>query len=901
MSMIGKTLSHYEITSKIGAGGMGEVYQAKDQKLGREVAIKVLPEEFAKDTDRVARFEREAKLLASLNHPNIAAIHGLEESNGIHFLVLELVEGDTLAERIKTGAIPIEESLKLALQISEALEAAHEKGVIHRDLKPANIKITPEGKIKVLDFGLAKAYSGDPADLNLSNSPTLSDAATQAGVILGTAAYMAPEQAKGKSVDKRADIWAFGVVVFEMLTGRQLFVGETVSETLAAVLMKDVDFTALPANLHPRVKEMLERCLQKDPKDRYSGIGDARFDVQKVFGDPGGVEVRGGGIVTNQMGFRSRFMWIAIIILALVVGGLTVLYLKHPEKPQVVRSYWDLPTDQDFSTLNSHALTISPDGSKFVYSTTNGLYVHDVDELNPKPIQGTNDNPSQPFFSPDGKWIGYFSLTEHMLKKVSINGGPPVPLCKVNIFSSGSWGKDDTIIYGDFPSRIMRISAKGGEAPSAIFEAEGMVIVPQILPDGKTVLFSHWSGAENPTKIVALSLKTGELKELLQGYSAQYTSSGHIVYGSGGNLFAVSFDLDRLKVTGEAVSLNETVLQMAQLLHYSISDSGNLIYIQGKPGTSASGFTPVWVDREGNEEPLGARSDSYRDLRISPDKTSIAFSIANESHDIWIWDVLRENLQPLTFDMSDDYCPVWMPNEKEILYFSSSGENRAGVYRKSADGTGDAEEIISNSSLDLFPSSISNNGNKLLLIERNTPVDSSTGINLDISVLSMEGERERSVLLNTNNNESSPMISPNGRYIAYQSNESGQYEVYVHPFPEINKGFWKISTNGGIHPLWAHNGHELFYISLGNDPSVMAVEVETDPSFIKYNPKRLFPCNSYSIRPDSNPWDIYPDGKRFLMLKLPGTSSVTKDAVDRIILVTNWFEELKELQEILID
>jgi len=417
--MIGKTLGHYQITSQLGKGGMGEVFQAKDQVLGRDVAIKVLPEEFARDADRVARFQREAKLLASLNHPNIAAIHGLEESGGTNFLVLELVEGETLADQIKKGPIPVEESLKLALQIAEALEAAHEKGVIHRDLKPVNIKVTPEGKVKVLDFGLAKAFAGEQAELNLSNSPTLSHAATQQGVILGTAAYMSPEQAKGKTVDKRADIWAFGVVLFEMLTGRQLLTGDTVSETLAALLLREPDFSTLPPNLHPRIRLLLERCLEKESKNRYHDIADVRVDIQKVLTDPSGLMAQPFIAQAPRTKLRTILPWLAAG-LGIIVVGAAIWNLRKPEPRQVMRFYHDLPEGQQFSNLDRNALAVSPDGKQIVYGTSKGLYIRSVNELAAKLISGTEGNAENPFFSPDGKWIGYFSVTDGKLDRCNL-------------------------------------------------------------------------------------------------------------------------------------------------------------------------------------------------------------------------------------------------------------------------------------------------------------------------------------------------------------------------------------------------------------------------------------------------------------------------------------------------
>ena len=469
MSMIGKTLAHYEITSQLGKGGMGEVYQAKDRKLERDVAIKVLPEEFARDADRVSRFQREAKLLASLNHPNIAAIYGLEASGETNFLVLELVEGETLADRIKAGPIPVEESLKLALQIAEALEAAHEKGVIHRDLKPANIKVTPDGKVKVLDFGLAKAFSGEQADLNLSNSPTLSNAATQQGVILGTAAYMSPEQARGKTVDKRADIWAFGCVLYEMLTGQAAFQGEDVTEILASVVKASANLDLLPTNIHPRVREVLIRCLQKEQKRRYAAISEAQYEIEQTLADPSGVFVQPSAKEKPRRQVRLGIPWFATaIVLSLILAGIAVWNFKPSEPRQVTRLDYELPENHQLSNPTERVLAVSPDGRKLVYATSTGLYLRSMDDLEARIIPGSAENAQRPFFSPDGQWVGYWSGTGGQLKKIPISGGAPIPL--TGNLSQGyiSWGTDNSIIYAS-ASGIMKISPNGG-SPQAIVE-----------------------------------------------------------------------------------------------------------------------------------------------------------------------------------------------------------------------------------------------------------------------------------------------------------------------------------------------------------------------------------------------------------------------------------------------
>ena len=648
MPEIGQNLSHYSLVEKIGKGGMGEVYRAKDQKLGRDVAIKVLPEEFARDTDRVARFQREAKLLASLNHPNIAAIHGLEESSGTNFLVLELVEGKTLADQIKKGPIPVEESLKLGIQIAEALEAAHEKGVIHRDLKPSNIKVTPEGKVKVLDFGLAKAYAGDQ-ELNLSNSPTLSDAATQQGVILGTAAYMPPEQAKGKAVDKRADIWAFGVVLFEMLTGRQLFTGETVSETLASVLKSEPEWKQLPPNLHPRIRFLLERCLEKEPQNRYGRINDARVEIQKALADSSGVFVQPVTAAEPRRRLRAILPWLAAaVVLAAIIAGLAVWKPRTPEPRQVIRLDYELPEGQQFGGLPLASLAVSPDGKQIVYSTTKGLYLRSVDELTAKLIVGTEASTGQPFFSPDGKWIAYVSETDQKLKKISINGGAPVVLCDLTTFLGGSWHEDNTIVYGQLGGPIMRVSANGG-TPKTLIKAKSVAdLFPQIFPDGKSVLYTAATSLTQTT-IVVQSLESGETKELSAGISARYLPTGHIVYAVGNNLLAVPFDPDRLEAIGGPVPIVEGVFRTL-MPQFALSDSGTLAYIPGTSSAAAAGRTLVWVDRLGKEEPLGAPPNNYMYPKISPDGMKVAVTVSGGNIDIWVWDLARKTLTRLTFD-----------------------------------------------------------------------------------------------------------------------------------------------------------------------------------------------------------------------------------------------------------
>jgi serine/threonine-protein kinase len=892
MSMIDKILGHYQITSQLGKGGMGEVFQAKDQKLGRDVAIKVLPEEFARDADRVARFQREAKLLATLNHPNIAAIYGLEETDGTNFLVLELVEGDTLADRIKAGPVPVEEALKLALQIAEALEAAHEKGVIHRDLKPANIKVTPDGKVKVLDFGLAKAFAGEQADLNLSNSPTLSNAATQQGVILGTAAYMSPEQARGKTVDKRADIWAFGCVLYEMLTGQAAFQGEDITEILASVVKGGANLDLLPSNIHPRVREVITRCLQKDLKKRYPDITDARYEIEQALTDPSGVFVQPLMKAETRTRIRTMLLWLAAaIVLAGIIVGVAVWNLKPPEPRQVTRFFHEVPREQQLNDAFVRTIAVSPDGRQIVYSTDAGLYLRSMDAMDAKLLQGTGGTRQRPFFSPDSKWIGFFSSTDRKLKKIAISGGTPVTVADVNSAgSSFDWNADNTIVYADESKGIMRVSANGGTSELIIKETKNDSFYhPQTLPDGKSVLYINVPGTQG--KITVQSLKSGERKELFEGDAARYLPTGHIVYAAGINLYAVRFDINALKVIGGPVSVVEGVLRDGPA-QYAVSDSGTLVYVPGTDiAASAVQRTLMWVNRNGKEEPLAAQPNGYFNPRISPDGTKVALSVAatvgNATRDIWIWDPVHKTLTRLTFDGAANVTPLWAPDGKRIAFFSLG---RPGIYWKEADGAGKDEFLGSSPSwAPTFLASWSDRGKTLFFTEWGT----DTGIGM----LSMEGDRKFKSLLIEKYREAQPQISPDGRWMAYTSDESGQNQIYVRPFPEVNSERWQISTNGGDSPLWSRDGRELLY---RNGDAVMAVSVKTASTFSIATPKILFRGTYVSnVFRDGNfdlaTWDVSPDGKRFLMMKeVVSTAKPAAEVPRRINIVVNWFEELKQ-------
>jgi serine/threonine protein kinase len=890
MSLIGKTLGNFEITSRLGKGGMGEVFQAKDRKLGRDVAIKVLPEEFARDTDRVARFQREAKLLASLNHPNIAAIYGLEVTGGTNFLVLELVEGKTLADQLKAGPIPVEESLKLALQIAEALEAAHEKGVIHRDLKPANIKVTPEGKVKVLDFGLAKALSGEQADLNLSNSPTLSNAATQQGVILGTAAYMSPEQARGKSVDKRADIWAFGCVLYELLTGRQLWTGATITDIIAAALAKDPDFGSLPPNIHPDIRKLLSRCLQKDPTERLRDIGDVRVEIKQLLADPSGVLVQPVTTAEPPARLRTILPWVAAVVIFSVIAGVAVWKLKPPEARQVIRFSYELQKDQQFSGFSPPMLAVSPDGRQFVYCTPAGIYLRSMDELDARLIPGTEGNPEQPFFSPDGKSIGYWSSTENQLKKISISHGIPMPLTNDPAAGFRSWNANDTIIYSGVKG-IMQISANGGNPETLIPAKNETFFTPRLLPGGKAVIFTITT--DRGYHVAVQSLASGKRKTLTAGSDAYYSPTGHLVYIFGKDLCAIPFDLDALDVTGGSIPKVKDIFRSGGVPQFAVSASGTLAYLQGTAEIKIK-RTLIWVDKNGNEEPLTDQKDAYRDPRISPNGTKAALDIGWMPRHVHILDLARKNLSRLFIDTNQDAAqdasPVWNPqNGQQIAFYSQGGSSDFGIAWMAANGTGNIEHY-SQPGRGIIPACWSGDGKNLLAI-----IFPLGGESYDIGMLSMEGGHKWRPLLQEKYNELQPQISPNGRWMAYISNGSDKYEVYVRPFPDVGKGeFWQVSEGGGDSPLWSPEGRELFYRS---GDAVMMVPVKTDPSFSYEKPKRLFQKTYVSANMklstlELHPWDISPNGKRFLMMK--ESDPATAELPRKINIVVNWFEELKQ-------
>jgi len=883
----GTKVGPYEITGAIGAGGMGEVYRARDPKLGRDVAIKVLPEAFARDAERMARFQREAKVLASLNHPNIATIHGLEDSGDTHALVMELVEGPTLADRIKQGPIPVDESVRIAKQIADALEYAHERGIIHRDLKPANIKVSADDTVKVLDFGLAKALEGDPSSIDISTSPTISRVATQAGVLLGTAAYMSPEQAKAKTVDRRADIWAFGCVLYEMLTGKQAFTGETVTDTLASIIKEEPDWKLLPAGTPMRVRVLLQRCLQKDPKERLQAIGDARIALNEVLSGAPDASLAGVPGISAPLWRRALIIGLGALLLVAIVTALATWNLKHspPPPPQpVTRTAITLPPGQQLAGLDAGpAVALSSDGTHLAYVATQGgkqqIYLRAMDSLEAKPISGT-EGAVNFFFSPDGQWVAFFA--DGKLKKISVNGGAALTLADAGGPHGANWGSQGMIVFAPTLVSVLYQVPDAGGAPQPLTRFEKGEIThrwPEFLPGDKAVLFD--GGTSLPSRqVVAQSIETGERRNVIQeGTQPRYALSGHLVYVQGANLMAVPFDPQRLEATGAAVPVVEGVLESpgSGAAQYSFSATGSLIYVPG--GVQATRAGLVWVNRLGAEQPLAVPTHGYRNPRLSPDGRRVAIGIADLGSQIWLYDLSADTLTRITFEGNANSYPAWTPDGKRIA-FESAKEGPLNLYWQLADGSGGLERLTTSESWQVL-SSWSPDGQLLAFTEVN-PTTS-----YDIWILRMS-DRKAQPFLRTAFNEAAPQFSPDGRWIAYASDESGRFEVYVQPYPGPG-GKWQVSTEGGTEPVWNRNGRELFYRS---GDKMMAVDVTTQPSFVAGKSRMLFQ-GPYLPTPGTLPnYDVSPDGQRFLMLK---PSEQSEAAPTQINVVLNWFEELKRL------
>jgi len=879
----GTRLGPYEVISAIGAGGMGEVYRARDTRLERNVALKVLPEVFAQDTERMLRFQREAQVLASLNHQHIAAIYGLEHQDKIQALAMELVAGQTLAERISNGAIPLEEALPIAKQIAEALEYAHERGIIHRDLKPANVVVTGDGNAKVLDFGLAKALSDDVSMQDASHSPTLSMAATEAGIILGTPAYMSPEQARGKPADRRSDIWSLGVVFYEMISGRQIFAGETASDSMAAVITLEPDWNALPANVPPRLRELLRRCLKKDPRRRLQAVGEARILIED--------ELSGTNVPTPIAGTgetSKRRPWMALIVAMAITAAVTaaIFLLVQPRAQGPVVRKFSIAVPDLLLGIQTPPV-ISPDGKKIAYVASAGLWVRELDRMEAQEIVA-RVSPHYPMWSPDSSQLAY--LAGQRLWRVAATGGQPVVVSAATFALGGStpggtWTDDGRIIFAQAasvsPSELLFVSDQGGDFKELLArddKTESDLHKPSLLPDGKGLLFivDHNDGGADT--IEALSGQTRKtIWRLKNEYldAPVYSPTGHILYrrntGNAG-IWAVPFSLSDLKTTGEPF------LVVGDANWPSVASDGTLLY--SDEGESL--HQTVLLNRKGESEGIvGEPKAMIRNPRFSPDGSRLTFfeGITRSEGGIYVRDLRRRMDVRLTFTNRMNLNPAWSPGGDRVFYESRKGGAAPEIYARSADGSGNEDLIVKEGT---YPC-VSPDG-KWLAYSAIIPTRG-----LKLFYMPLEGDHRPMMFLDAPGEQRNPVFSPDGRYVAYESNESGRYEILLKTFPK-GEGKWQVSTNGGTTARWDRGGKKLYFVQ---GDTLMEVDVATQPTLLLETPRALFSAVAKKLRLDFS-YDISPDGKLFAVVQ---DATGDKTVVRSVHLVENWFAEFKNKQK----
>ena len=872
--MIGKTVAHYEVVELLGKGGMGEVYRARDSKLGREVAIKILPAEVSGDPERAARFDREARTLASLQHPNVASIYGFETADSVRFLVMELVDGEDLSQQLARGATPVEEVVELAIQLAEGLAAAHAVGVVHRDLKPANVKISSEGKLKILDFGLARAYADTEAsDTNLQHSPTIT-AMTQAGIILGTAAYMSPEQARGKRADHRADIWAFGVVLFELLTGKRIFDGETVSDTLAAVLRADVPWDELPKDTPPTLRRLLERCLERDPSRRLQASAEARIALEDLKAGRTDESAPQATAQRESRFGRERLVWIfAVAALIAAVASMALLRDPAPVQP-LIQSTLLPPEGWDFAPASPFA--VSPDGSRIAFvafarpgnenvaAGTNSIWIRELASAESRQL-ASSDGGAYPFWSPDGRWLGFFANGK--LNKIEARGGPVVPLCDATNGRGGTWSDNGTIIFQrSWSEGLMKVTAGGGTfEPVTTLDSERLDVAhrwPTFLPDGRHFLF-YVVSTTNPitselSGIYLGSLDSSESRLLLKSESRALYARGHLLYRAGSTLMARPFDASGQEFTGDPVPL-ATDIPGGSIswggAQFGVSDAGVLIHMRG---VGAARTLLTWRDRDGEVLDTIGDPAGYWEPCLSHDGTRIATSVGQDVGDIWIYDLERDLRTRFTFDPADDRTPLWSPDDSRLA-FTSTRKAAGEIYVRPTSGQGDAQLLLT-ADTQAELTDWSSDG-RLVFFDRLIPSDHGW----DVWTLDMQ-TYEAMPLLTGKFEQMDASLSPDGKWLAFASDESGKMEIYVQSFPE-KTGRWMVSSDTGPRnaerPRWRDDGRELFYLRGG---SVMAVPVTADESFSFGTPKSLFSVNVTASTAD---YSIAEDGQRILTNELP--------------------------------
>jgi serine/threonine-protein kinase len=885
---VGTRFGAYEVTSSLGSGGMGEVYRARDTNLKRDVALKTLPPAVANDADRLARFQREAEVLASLNHPNIAHIYGLERSEGTTALAMELIEGPTLEDRISEGRIPVEEALRIANQIADALEAAHERGIVHRDLKPSNIKLRPDGIVKVLDFGIAKAL--DPRATTGPGPVALTTPAmTEAGFVLGTAAYMSPEQARGKAVDRRTDIWAFGCVLYEMLTGQPAFLGEDVTSTLARVLQASADFSALRADVSAAVRRTLELCFEKDERKRIADMRDVKLGLAGAFATTVPTPV---AQPLWRRALPFALMAVAVCVVAIALDRMLIREAA-PAAPAPPVSRFVQPVPMAFSVFASDRseLAVAPDGSSIAFNGEDAIYLRRLGDLEPKPIRGT-ERGSMPFFSPDGQWIG-FTLDNHLFK-VPTAGGIRVDLHQEGSPFGATWLENGTIVYiNGFLGDLKRMDANGGNVEQLAKRGEGRVVLdPRGVPGTDWVLYSEGDPSDlDNAQIVALSLSTGKPKVVLTGGSdARYVQSGHLLYVRGDALYAAPFDLRTVTVTGAGLPVVDGLTRVQVVSrsgNYDVSNGGTLVHLEAE---TLKQVEPVWVDRKGHEDQIGIADGTYlTQPRIARDGLHVAFAALNAKHSlhVWVLDVVRKVLVPLANSEEGEVYAVWWPDSRRVAYFNPL----VGVFTKAADGTGTRETVSLIPAI--WPMAITADGKDLLLTSvrgLSDPLDGHGGI----GILQLEpGTPEIRWIVEpppgAGEFRRNPALSPDDRWLAYESNEASSGDIFVRAFPNVADGSQRVSVGGGEQPVWSHDGRELFYVEPGSPRRLMAVAVQSgdlgQPQPLMEWPYETRPARSY---------DVDPSGHRFLALK-PRPVALSNAKPAQLHVVQNWFEELKRL------
>ena len=896
----GTTLGPYTIEAPLGVGGMGEVYKARDTRLDRTVAIKVLPEHVAADPDLKQRFEREAKTVAALSHPHICPVFDVGEQDGVNFLVMEHLEGETLAQRLEKGALPLDQALTIAIEISDALDKAHRQGIVHRDLKPGNIMLTKAGA-KLLDFGLAKptamAMGADSA------MPTMSEGLTGQGAILGTLQYMAPEQLEGEDVDARTDIFAFGTVVYEMITGTKTFSGKSQASMIAAILEREpTPISDLQPVSPAALDRVVKKCLAKDPERRWHNAHDLHDELKWIAeGDPQPDTLPAGVAAPPRPGWRQALpLALASSAVAVIITGLTMWTLRPAPVPTSPALFVlsASPSPAPVPLTRRTELAISPDGQVVIYRAVvdgeDGLYVRHLDRLEAERL--VSEPAGSVFMSPDGAWVGFFTPSDETLKKVQVSGGPALTLCPMLVPPRGaSWGPDDTIVFAADAGGLFRVPAAGGE-PEALTmpELPERHYWPEVLPSGRAVLFTIVRVADGETgersDLAVLDLSTGEQRVLLQGGThPQYLSSGHLVYSVANTLRAVRFDADRLEVVSDPIPVVEGVRSpLDGGANVDVSDTGTLVYQRGD-NVEVGTRTLVWVDRAGLEEPLAAEPRRYGAVRVSPDGGRAAVVVAgqDENPDLMVYDLARNIPTRLTFDPAADNYPVWTPDGERVV-FASQRDGPNTLYWQAADGTGEVERLGTDATPQL-PSSWSPDGATLLIAEQHPDTQ------WDTAVLSMDDERASDLLIQTEFQDFYPELSPDGRWLAYASTESGRQEIYVRPFPDVNGGKWQISRDSGTFPVWGPDGRELFYLQTPPNVAMMVVPVETEPTFTPGNPEVLFNASAFLLQPGPRLFDIAPDGQRFLWAREGATPVDETPTPPDIIVVENWLDELQRL------